>query len=84
MSLTDSFLGVSLLHEPDHAGASVLHLGVLDLAAVGEPLAEDLPVAVWGQVAHDHGVGGGSGHSTASERLGFDAAVRVLLHAGHA
>jgi len=29
----DSFVGISFLHEPDHARAPVLHLSVLDLAA---------------------------------------------------
>merc|ERR1719495_1437534 len=64
-----SFFRVPLVHEPDHSGSPVLHLCVLDLSAVREPLPEDLPVAVWGQVADHDGVGGGSWHSTAAAKV---------------
>merc|ERR1719495_1598812 len=61
-----SFFRVPLVHEPDHSGSPVLHLRVLDLSAVRESLPEDLPVAVWGQVADHNGVGGGSWNSAAA------------------
>ena len=81
--LTDCSLCVGFCHESDHSGPSVLHLGILDLSAVGEPLPEDLPVAVWGQVADCDGVRAGHAPSTTTAHPLVTAPVSALGTTAH-
>merc|ERR1719336_3868322 len=49
-------LRVSLTSKPDDPDSPVLHLGVLDVPDVVEPVLQHLPGAVHGKVPHQDGV----------------------------